>query len=104
MPWDDIADEHLKVVFLALHRTINAADMTAPHANLLERFEGRNFVVFVHIEAATFAIDSEALRQLAGLKPVFKKGAIYAPSPPHDALRAYAETSSLLHGGRKIAV
>jgi hypothetical protein len=99
VPWNVIADEHLRIVFLALHGNISAPDITALHSNLQSRFAGRDFVVFVHVEAAAFAIDAEALTQLAQLEPVFNKIAIYTPSPvSQEVCRAYAQTASLLHG------
>jgi hypothetical protein len=103
MPWNVIADEQLKVVFLALSGHLTAADMVALHSNLFARFGRRNFGVFVHIEAAKFAIDIDALGQLAHLEPVFNRIAIYAPSPAAQELcRRWAQVSSLLHGNRRI--
>jgi hypothetical protein len=103
MPWNVIADEQLRVVFLALSGRLTAEDMVALHSDLFARFGRRAFGVFVHIEAARFAIDIDALAKLAELEPVFQRIAIYAPSEAaRNVCRMYASASNLLHGGRKI--
>lgn len=103
MPWNVIADEQLKVVFLALSGRLTAEDMVALHSDLFARFGRRAFGVFVHIEAAKFATDIDALAKLAELEPVFQRIAIYAPlEAAQNVFRMYASASNPLHGGRKI--
>lgn len=82
MPWNAIADEQLKVVFLAISGHITADDIVRMHSDFRDRFAGRGFVLFVHIESATLAIGPEAIRKLAALEPVFNKMAFYAAKRP----------------------
>jgi hypothetical protein len=103
--WNIIADEHLKVVFLAVSGPVTGDDIAQMYSEFKARFGGRGFGAFIHIESATLVVSPEAIQQVADQEPVFKKIAFYAATPPtREVCGAYAVASSSFSKERRVAV